>query len=262
MFTLGTTDGKPYSRHQAERYERSHQVVAWREQGMTIKAIASRVGLRRRTVRGWLSAGVYVETNDHHPHHSRFDAYEAEVLPRWDEGCHNVQQLWREIKAQGYPHSDQALRKHLEPLCGKEPVDFPAASSLDRFSAKKALWLFLRRFEDVKEEEQAELATIRQASETAETLSQLVPQFLQMVRKLEGERLDAWCASVAESQIEPLQRFAKGLEQDKAAVLIGLTHSSNHAQAEGQVTRIKLIKRMMDGRAGFPLLRQRVLHRF
>ena len=98
--------------------------------------------------------------------------------------------------------------------------------------------------------------------ETAETLYQLVQQFLQMVRKLEGERLEAWLTAVAERGIEELQRFANGLQQDKAAVLMGLTHSHNNAQAEGQVTRIKLIKRMMYGRAGFPLLRQRVLHRF
>jgi transposase len=104
--------------------------------------------------------------------------------------------------------------------------------------------------------------TIRQASETAETIYQLVQQFLQMVRTLEGACFDAWLTAVAQSQIEELHRFANGLEQDKAAVLMGLTHSPNNAQAEGQVTRIKLIKRMMYGRAGFPLLRQRVLHRF
>jgi len=66
--------------------------------------------------------------------------------------------------------------------------------------------------------------------------------------------------AVAESQIAPLQRFANGREQDKAAVLMGGTRSSNNAQAEGQVTKIKRIKSMMDGRAGFALVRQRVLH--
>jgi transposase len=183
-------------------------------------------------------------------------------MRRWDEGCHNIQQLWREVKAQGYPHSDRALRAHLEPLRGKEQATFPEASCLDHFSAKKAMWLFIRRFKDLDEKEREELATIRQASETAETLYLLVQQFLQMVRKLEGERLDAWLTAVAESQSEALQRFAAGLERDKAAVLMGLTRSHNNAQAEGQVTRIKLIKRMMYSRAGFPLLRQRVLHRF
>jgi ferric-dicitrate binding protein FerR (iron transport regulator) len=59
------------------------------------------------------------------------------------------------------------------------------------------MWLFIRRSTDLDEKEREELATIRQASETAETLYQLVQQFLQMVRKLEGERLDAraYCCS-------------------------------------------------------------------
>src|SRR5712692_1066177 len=259
---LATSDGQPYSAHQAERYERYQQVVALHEQGMKTKEIASRVGLGKRTIQRWLAQGEYVETNYHHPHRSRFDAYEAYAMRRWDEGCHNIQQLWREITAQGYPHSDRALRRHLEPLESKEQADFPEASCLDHFSAKKAMWLFIRRITDLDGREREELISIRQASETAETLYLLVQQFFQMIRHLEGERLDAWCASVAESQIEALQRFATGLEQDKSAVLIGLTRSHNNAQTEGQVTRIKLIKRMMYGRAGFPLLRQRVLHRF
>ena len=260
--SLVTSDGQPYSAHQVERYERFQQVVVLRKPGMKTKEIAKRVGLGVRTIQRWLSQGEYVETNYHHRHRSRFDAYEAYVMRRWDEGCHNIQQIWREIKAQGYPHSDRALRAHLAPLQSKEQADFPQASCLDRFSAKKAMWLFIRRFKDLEEKEREELATIRQASETAETLYHLVQEFLQMVRKLEGERLDAWLTAVATSQIQELQRFANGLEQDKAAVLMGLTHSHNNGQAEGQVTRIKLIKRMMYGRAGFPLLRQRVLHRF
>jgi transposase len=170
--------------------------------------------------------------------------------------------LARDQSGIGYPHSDRALRAHLEPLRGKEKGDVPPASCLDHFSAKKAMWLFIRRFKDLEEKEREELAIIRQASGRAETIYQLVQQFLQMVRELKGEQLDAWLTAVAQSQIEELQRFAKGLQGDKAAVLMGLTHSHNNGQAEGQVTRIKLIKRMMYGRAGFALLRQRVLHRF
>jgi transposase len=260
--SLVTSDGQPYSAHQAERYARYQQVVALRPQGMKTKEIAQRVGLGVRTIQRWVSEGAYVETNYHHRHRSRFDAYEASVKQRWAEGCHNIQQIWREIKAQGYPHSDRALRAHLEPLCGKEQAELPEASCLDHFSAKKAMWLFIRHFKDLDEKEREELVTIRQASQTAETIYQLVQEFLQLVRKLEGERLEAWLTAVAASHIADLQRFANGLERDKAAVLMGLTHSPNNGQAEGQVTRIKLIKRMMYGRAGFALLRQRVLHRF
>jgi transposase len=82
-----------------------------------------------------------------------------------------------------------------------------------------------------------------------------------MMRQREGERLDTWLTQAHESQPPELESFAHGVERDKAAVQAGLTLPINNGQVEGQVTRIKLIKRMMYGKAGFALLRQRVLHR-
>jgi len=70
----------------------------------------------------------------------------------------------------------------------------------------------------------------------------------------------SWMSKAEASGIPELQRFANGLQRDKAAILAGLTLIHSNGQVEGQVTRIKLIKRMMFGRAGFALLRQRVLH--
>jgi transposase len=83
---------------------------------------------------------------------------------------------------------------------------------------------------------------------------------MQLVRKREGQRLDAWLERVATSDLAELQPFATGVEKDKAAVKAGLTWSINNGQVEGHVTKLKLTKRSMYGRAGFPLLRQRVLH--
>src|SRR2546429_3017125 len=148
---------------------------------------------------------------------SGFPLDSAEISKSNERKSLIIQQLWREIKALGYPHSDQARPRHLEALREKKPGDLPEASCFDHFSAKKAMWLFIRRFKDLDEKEREELAAIRQASETAETLYLLVQEFLQMVRKLKGERLEAWRASVATSQIQELQRFANGLEQAKAA---------------------------------------------
>ena len=61
-------------------------------------------------------------------------------------------------------------------------------------------------------------------------------------------------SKVKTSAIPELQRFATGLERDKAAVVAGLTLIHSNGQVEGQVIRIKLIKRMMFGRAGFARL--------
>jgi transposase len=106
-----------------------------------------------------------------------------------------------------------------------------------------------------------DLAALRQVHPDLKTAYGLTQDFLQMVRKCEGERLDIWLTQVHESQLPELQSFAHGVEQDKAAVQAGLTLQINNGQVEGHVTRIKLIKRMMYGKAGFALLRQRVLHR-
>ncbi len=261
LLSLLTSDGQPYSVHQTERYERYQHVMALHQQGVKVKEIAKRVGLGTRTVQRWLTSDAYPETHYHtRRHRSRFDTYAAYVKQRWESGCHNIQQIWREIKAQGYPHSDRALRAHLEPLRGKVKADIPAASSLDRFSAKEATWLFIRPLKDLDEQEQQELAAVRQASETAETIYHLVQGFLQMVRTRRGEHLDAWIRTVRARHIRELNSFVAGLERDKAAVLAGLTLPESNGQVEGQITKLKLIKRQMYGRAGFALLRQRMLH--
>jgi transposase len=81
-----------------------------------------------------------------------------------------------------------------------------------------------------------------------------------MAHKRGGQRLDTWLTKVAESGLPELQSFASGVEKDKYAVKAGLTWPINNGMVEGHVTKLKLIKRTMDGRAGFALLRQRVLH--
>jgi len=87
-----------------------------------------------------------------------------------------------------------------------------------------------------------------------------VQSFGQIVRKREGHRLEDWKEQVNESDEASVQRFAKGLERDKEAVLAGLTLVHSNGQVEGFVNKLKLIKRMGYGKASFPLLRQRVLH--
>jgi len=108
--------------------------------------------------------------------------------------------------------------------------------------------------------EQADLAAFCEANTALKRAYDLVQDFFTMVHKLQGHRLDAWLAQVASSDLPELESFARGIEKDKAAVHLGLTRSTNNAQVEGQVTKLKLIKRTMYGRASFSLLRQRVLY--
>ncbi len=113
---------------------------------------------------------------------------------------------------------------------------------------------------DLKEEEQETLRLIRQASPKAEAAYQLVEAFLQMMRERTGEQLDSWLAEVEASHLQAFESFVTSVQQDKDAVLAGLTLPWSTGPLEGQVNRLKLIKRSMYGRAKFDLLRLRVLH--
>jgi transposase len=81
-----------------------------------------------------------------------------------------------------------------------------------------------------------------------------------MLRTRAGEQLDAWLERVRASKIRELQGFVAGVERDKKAVKASLTLPASQGVVEGKVNKLKLMKRMGYGRAGFPLLRQRVLY--
>ena len=172
-------------------------------------------------------------------------------------------QLYQEIQAQGYQGSSQTIYRFVRSLRKKRRViwkpEVPHAPLQD-FSANDAVWLFARDPDSLDEKERETLAAICQASETAQTTYQLVQEFRHLLHHREGEKLDAWLAKSAASQIRELQSFVQGIERDKVAVVAGLTLSQNNGLVEGKVNKLKLIKRMGYGRAGFPLLRQRVLH--
>jgi transposase len=113
--------------------------------------------------------------------------------------------------------------------------------------------------DELDERQRAELALIRQASPSAEIAYRLTQAFMHMIRERTGMLLDTWLQEAEESHLPEFEAFATGIQQDKAAVLAGLTLPWSNGPTEGHVNRLKLIKRSMYGRAKFPLLRARVL---
>jgi transposase len=127
-------------------------------------------------------------------------------------------------------------------------------------STSQATWLFFRKEEYFKPEEQESLHQLRQASPDLEVTYHLVEEFLHMVRERTGEQLDAWLNKVEASHLQAFQTFVTGVQNDKEAILAGLTLPWSNGPLEGHINRLKLIKRSMYGRAEFDLLKLRVLH--
>lgn len=155
------------------------------------------------------------------------------------------------------PQPDSSKSAPLKPQKPKSVPPPPAL--LESFSARRATWLFVRQPDELDETQQKELALIRAASSSAEAAYCLTQAFMQMIREHTGHQLETWLSLVEESRLPEFKSFAKGLQQDKAAVLAGLTLAWSNGPLEGHVNRLKLIKRSMYGRAKLRLLRQRVL---
>ena len=83
--------------------------------------------------------------------------------------------------------------------------------------------------------------------------------FRDLFRDRKADGLDPWLNNAQASGIPELQGFAAGIQRDHDAVVAGIEEVWSNGQVEGQVHRLKLLKRQMYGRSGFRLLRRRVL---
>ena len=103
------------------------------------------------------------------------------------------------------------------------------------------------------------LAQLAQHWPEAVTARPLARAFDRLIRERDAEALDLWLAHAEASGLREFQEFATGLRRDLAAVTNALTEEWSSGQVEGQVNRLKLVKRAMFGRANADLLRRRVL---
>ena len=169
-----------------------------------------------------------------------------------------MSRLYRELKTKGYQGSYESVRNLVNSLRqGDRHAPLQKESPL---SSRQATWLFLRRPEELTTEERHTLARLRTLDPEVDLVYELVQQFACMMRERTGkEQLDGWLEKVARSPLTAFHPFVAGISQDQAAVQAGLTLEWSQGQTEGQITRLKLIKRQGYGRAGFDLLRKRVL---
>jgi transposase len=267
-----TKDQLLRQQRRARRLSRYAEVMRFHEQGVSVRQIAQHMGMGRQTVRRYLNHGVFPEIVQRRKLPSILDRWEPYLLERWQAGCHNALQLYREIHEQGYTGSRPLLSRwaaqrrkaHAAAPSGvsdtvPEPLSTQHQPAMRRLSPSQAAWLLVQQPADLNEDEQKALDQLQQAVAEIAAAYTLAQDFVRMVRERTVDALADWLARAAASCVAELGSFANGLQRDLAAVTAGLSLPWSNGQVEGQINRLKLIKRTMYGRASFDLLRKRVL---
>ena len=237
-----------------QRYE---QVQALKAEGKTIAAVTTELHLAPGTARRYYRAAsvdeVVAGTLTGWP--SKLDDHKPFLHQRWNSGCTNIGQLHREITARGYRGSYATVYAYLRPFKGQAaPPAVPAPPKVRHITS----WI-LRDPASLDESEQASLDGVRAHCPHLDALATHVTEFAKILTGRRGQQLDAWIAQASTGDQPDLRSFTAGLKRDYQAVLNGLTLPYSSGKVEGNVNRIKMLKRQMYGRAGFDLLRKRVL---
>ena len=240
----------------AARNARYEEVVALKARGWSQARIAETLNLDRKTVRVWLRSGQPPAWRQP-AKGSRLDPFLDHLQQRWDDGCHNAAQLWREIKSRGFTGQRTLVRDWARPLRqAVRSAASMASASWPAPSRRRAAWLVIANEHEIDTTEQAFVsALIARSPELAHVIT-VARAFRAMVRGQRAGELDGWLSTADGTG---LAGFAYGLKRDLAAVRAALSLPWSTGPVEGQISRLKTIKRMMNGRGGFDLLRHRVL---
>jgi len=259
------------AREKAWRRERRHQryaeVVERQQRGESQRQIAAATGLSRATVARYLTAGEFPEIA-RRVTAAPIAPYLPALRQRWAAGGRNGRRLWEEIVAQGFPGPPAAVYRAIAPWRAQLPPGErrsrrqphgEAAPGAPTPSPRAAAWWLIGRKQPVTAEQAAIVERLMEQRPEVKTAQELAQGFFRLVRKREREGLEAWMRAVAESGIRELEQFCAGLRRDWDAVVAALTLPWSNGPVEGEINRLKLIKRQMYGRAGLGLLRARVL---
>jgi transposase len=249
-----STQGRLVARTQ-ERYAAIHELLA---AGESLHAISRILGLSRPTVRRFARAASPGDLLAESIRESGLDPFKPYLHQRWNQGLTDATALHAELHQRGYTGSARTVRRYLAPFRHDSAAPDPAPAVP---KARQITRWLLTHPQHLTPDEQAQLAAIRRRCPHIDALAVHVARFAEMMTGRTGDRdLEAWLAAVEADDGQPeLRSFATGIRNDQQAVTNGLTLPYSSGKVEGAVTKIKMLKRQMYGRATFALLRTRVI---
>ncbi len=254
-----------------QRMTTHRQVWDLHRQSWSGDDIALHLGIGRTTTYRHLKSEAFPERKGRSDAgRSSMDPWRDWIIERWNRGQRNGRQTLRDLRAKGFTGNYATVLRYLNRLRdaqqGAAPHRLRARSGPPLVAAPKqvltprtAAWTVLRLPDRRGSEEKALLARLGETAPILAAAVTLAEEFAALVRERKPERLDPWLQRAQDSAVPALQRFAKRLSSDYDAVRAAVTLAWSNGQVEGQINRLKTIKRQMYGRANLDLLERRFL---
>ena len=235
-------------------------------EGWSMRKIAKQLQMSRRTVSRYslLEKVPKKRYSQGSTHRLLTNEQLVYLAKRWAEGNTTAYRLWKELKKEGYKGAVASVYGAVAhfPAMAKAPVDKETLrKAIPPVSARSAMWLMMHRKDNLSDRKRQLLAFLLIHHEQAKITYPMAQSFINMVKNRKAEELDTWIAWAKESGIAQLKQFAGGLQRDYQAVYAALSMEWSNGQVEGQINRLKLIKRQGYGRAKLDLLKKRVLYK-
>jgi hypothetical protein len=247
-----------------------NRVKALQLAGHGVTAIVRQTGFNWRTVAKWVRLDELPERNVMAPRSSTPSGFHDHLARRWAEGCTSGRALLLEIRDLGYTGSLSHLGRLLADWrrAGR-PVTVDAATAATPIlvdhvtghlvSPIVAAALCVKPRGLLTQAQAAQVDAFKAISPAFATMRALAMRFRGILRGGDVEKLTVWLRDADRSALYGIRRFVHTLRLDLTAVRNAITETWSNGQTEGQINRLKMLKRAMYGRAGVDLLRARMI---
>ena len=233
------------------REETNAAILELSKTGATIKQIVRSTGFSRGLVRKVLRGQ---RTDVFRVREGSLEAYLPWLDEQWSAGVHNGAELWRRLKQQGFRG---CLRVVGEWTTRRRRADKVETGFLSRTPSARTIARLMTIGPDrLSKAETVTVATIEANTPLLVEARDLIAVFQTMVRKKSPDELEPWLDRAKASLVAS---FARGVVNDETAVRAAMTLPWSNGQTEGQITKLKLVKRQMYGRGKLDLLQARVI---
>jgi transposase len=264
--SLSSSEATEIERHRATRSARYCAVKQLQRQGVSQQGIARTLAMSHNTVRRYVRADTFPERAQDRLG-SRLAAYLPYLHARWAQGVRTPAALWTERRTQGYPGTVRMIERYLlrlgqrlKGLTPHESAQFLQVATLFKPPSVRQITAWLQSPAATLTTEQAQFVSqLCEVSADLTVVRDLALAFRQLMKAHAVAALPGWVASAEQCPVAELRAFAVGVRQDYGAGAAALEYAWSNGPVEGQMNRLKTIKRQMYGRANFALLRARVL---